>query len=143
MKRFNRNLKAKCGNVSRILTYRYVDGLDQLVHSYSHTNCSNIKRAPVHMKPENESHAWFSLDGGIENAKRKPCVLQIGDVLRMSKQKLAFKKRCETRWTEELFVMTECVPSRGLHGPDFLDRVRPGPHGCNLGLARPEREIEI
>ena len=27
---------------------------------------------------------------------------------------------------------------RGLHLPDFSDRTRPGPHGYNLCLARPE-----
>ena len=47
------------------------------------------------------------------------------------------------------------VGDRGLHGPDFSVRARPGPHGYNLGPARskeknfcpgparPEREIKI
>ena len=33
--------------------------------------------------------------------------------------------------------------TRGLHGLDFSDQARPGPHGYNLGPARPEKGIKI
>ena len=32
---------------------------------------------------------------------------------------------------------------RGLHGPDFSVQARPGPHGYNLGPARPEVKKKI
>lgn len=46
----------------------------------------------------------------MENVKRKPSVFQPGDDVCVSKQKLMFEKGYETDWTEELFVVTECVP---------------------------------
>ena len=46
----------------------------------------------------------------MENAKRKPGVFQVDDVVRVSKIKLTFQKGYEPKWTEELFVVTECVP---------------------------------
>ena len=32
---------------------------------------------------------------------------------------------------------------RGLHGPDFSVQARPGPHGYNLGPARPEAKKKV
>ena len=46
----------------------------------------------------------------MESIKRKPYVFQVGDVVRVSKQKLTFGKGYETNWTEELFMMAEYVP---------------------------------
>ena len=111
VERFNRTLKTKMWKYfTHNHTYRYIDVLDQLLHSYNHTYHSSIKRAPVEVTPENESDVWFTLYGDMENVKRKPCVFQVGDVVRVSKQKLTFEKGYETNWTEELFVVTDCVP---------------------------------
>ena len=33
--------------------------------------------------------------------------------------------------------------SRGLHGPDFSVQARPGPHGYDLGPARPEAKKKV
>lgn len=110
VERFNRTLKTKMWKYfTHNHTYRYLDVLDQLLYSYNHTYHSSIKRAPVEVTRENESDVWFTLYGDMEDVKRKPCVFQAGDVVRVSKQKLTFEKGYETNWTEELFVVTECV----------------------------------
>ena len=45
----------------------------------------------------------------MQNMKKKPCVFKAGDTVHVSKQKLTFEKGYETNWTEELFIVTECV----------------------------------
>lgn len=110
VERFNRTLKTKMWKYfTHNHTYRYIDVLDHLVKSYNHTYHSSIKRPPADVTRENQSHVWFTLYGDLENVKRKPCMFQPGDVVRVSKQKLTFEKGYETNWTEELFVVTECV----------------------------------
>ena len=90
-------------------TYRYIDVLDQVLHSYNHTCCSIIIRAFVKLTPENESDVWLTLYEDMRNINRKFCVFQAGDVLSVFKHILTFEKESETSWTEELFLVTECV----------------------------------
>lgn len=111
VERFNRTLKTKMWRYfTHKRTYRYVDVLDQLLHSYNHTYHSSIKRAPTDVNLSNESDVWFTLYGDLENVKQKPCVFSVGDTVRISKRKLTFEKGYETNWSEELFIVTECVP---------------------------------
>lgn len=111
VERFNRTLKTKMWKYfTHNHTYRYTDVLNQLVHSYNNTYHTSIKRTPAEVSPENESDVWLTLYGDLQNIKRKPCVFKAGDVVRASKQKLTFEKGYETNWTEELFVVTECIP---------------------------------
>ena len=141
VERFNRTLKTKMWKYfTHYHTYCYIDVLDQLMQSYNHTYHSSIKRAPVEVTAENESDVWFTLYGRIDNEKKQPCVFQVGDVVRVSKQKLTFEKGYETNWTEELFVVTECVaryppvyrikdlldePIQGTFYPQELQKVQP------------------
>ena len=37
-------------------------------------------------------------------------MFNVGDTVRVSKHKLTFEKGYETNWTEELFIVTECIP---------------------------------
>ncbi|XP_054711451.1 uncharacterized protein LOC129221040 [Uloborus diversus] len=90
-------------------TYNFVNVIGDLVKSYNNTYHSTIKRAPVEVNTENESDVWFTVYGNLYDIKRKPCVFNVGDVVRISKQKLTFEKGYEANWTEELFIVTECV----------------------------------
>ncbi|XP_035221900.1 uncharacterized protein LOC118194806 [Stegodyphus dumicola] len=67
-----------------------------------------IKRAPIEVNSENESDVWFTLYEDHPSNVSK-CIFAVGDVVRVSKLKLTFEKGYETNWTEELFVVTECV----------------------------------
>ncbi|KMQ82331.1 hypothetical protein RF55_23325 [Lasius niger] len=111
VERFNRTLKTKMWKYfTNHRTYQYVDVLDKLLHSYNHTYHSSIKRAPAEVTVQNERDVWLTLYGKMEDVKTKPCVFQVGDTVRVSKHKLTFEKGYETNWSEELFVVTECVP---------------------------------
>jgi hypothetical protein len=83
--------------------------LDKMLQSYNHTYHSSIKRTPAEVNIDNESDVWFTLYGDTKPAPPK-YTFQIGDVVRVSKHKLMFEKGYETNWSEELFVVTECVP---------------------------------
>ncbi|XP_035229671.1 uncharacterized protein LOC118201641 [Stegodyphus dumicola] len=65
-------------------------------------------RAPIEVNSENESDVWFTLYENHPSNVSK-CIFAVGDVVRVSKLKLTFEKGYETNWTEELFVVTECV----------------------------------
>ena len=110
VERFNRTLKTKMWKYfTQNHTYHYLNVLDELLQSYNKTYHSSTKKAPVEVTPENERGVWLTLFGNIENFKRKPFIFNVGDTVRVSKQKLTFEKGYETNWTEELFVVTECV----------------------------------
>ena len=115
VERFNRTLKTKMWKYfTHNHTYSYIDVLDQLLHSYNHTYHSSIKRAPADVTSENQNDVWFTLYGKMVNTKKKRCVFNIGNTVRVSKHKLIFEKGYETNWTEELFIVTECVPRNPL-----------------------------
>ena len=42
-----------------------------------------------------------------------------------------------------VFEWDGVVWARGLHGPDFSVQARPGPHGYDLGPARPEAKKKV
>ena len=141
VERFNRTLKTKMWKYfTSQHTYRYIDVLDQLLYSYNHTYHSSIKRAPVEVNARNESDVWFTLYGDSQNLKRKPCLFNTGDYVRVSKHKMTFEKGYETNWSEELFIVMECVardppvyrikdlldePIQGTFYAEELQRVQP------------------
>lgn len=110
VERFNRTLKTKMWKYfTRFNTHNYVNVLNDLLKSYNQTMHRSIKRAPIEVTTDNERDVWFTLYGDMENMKMKPHKLKIGDIVRISKQKLMFEKGYETNWTEELFVIAELV----------------------------------
>ena len=86
---------------------------------------SSIKRAPEDVFPMNQSDASTEYGSAyIEawNIKRKHCIFEMGDTVHVSKHKLIFEKGYETNWTEELFVLTKCVPGSHVYRvKDLLD----------------------
>lgn len=110
VERFNRTLKTKMWKYfTHNNTYKYIDVLDKFLESYNHTYHSSIKRAPVAVNSENEQDVWFTLYGNMENVNTKPFIFQKGDTVRVSKHKLNFEKGYLPNWSEEIFIITECV----------------------------------
>ncbi|GFU90481.1 uncharacterized protein TNCV_2574141 [Trichonephila clavipes] len=101
IERFNRTLKTKMWKYfTHNHTYEYAHILNDLLHSYNHTYHSSIKRTPTEVTQDNENDVWFTLYGDMEGMKKKPCVISVGDIVRVSKHKLLFEKANETNWTE-------------------------------------------
>ena len=109
IERFHRTLRTKMWKYfTSQNTYRYIDVLQDLIKSYNHTYHRSIKRAPSEVTLENEQDVWFALYGGDKRPPPK-CVFNDGDTVRISRKKLTFEKGYETNWTEEIFIVTECV----------------------------------
>ncbi|XP_035205398.1 uncharacterized protein LOC118180402 [Stegodyphus dumicola] len=88
-------------------TRKYIDVLDDLMHSYNHSVHRSIKMKPVSVTKENEKLAWKNLYGRIENPKSPR--LKVGDIVRISKQKMKFEKGYEQNWSRELFSIYEVL----------------------------------
>jgi hypothetical protein len=103
--RFNRTLKTKMWKYfTQHNTRRYVDILDDLLHSYNHTYHRSIKMAPVNVNQKNQHQVWNNLYGDSKYVEPK---LKEGDTVRISKAKKQFKKGYLPNWSEEIFTVHE------------------------------------
>lgn len=106
VERFNRTLKERMWRYfTHKNTHRYLDVLRQLVEGYNATTHSTIKMAPSMVTLENAAAARFNMEkarGGPPRSGAKPR-FRVGERVRISKAKGAFKKGYEANWTEEVF----------------------------------------
>ena len=105
---FNRTLKSK---MYRYFTFkgtrRYVDVLADLIHSYNNTFHTSIKMAPAEATVQNESEVGRRLYPLKKKLKFK---FNIGDKVRISKERKEFKKRYLASWSEEIFTIVTRNP---------------------------------
>ena len=106
VERFNRTLKFK---LWRFFTHHdtmtYVDILDSVVDVYNRTPHQSIGMAPNDVTSGNKARVWFRLYADPEIYKEPS--LQVGDTVRISKTRRAFKKGYLPHWTEEIFTIVE------------------------------------
>lgn len=89
-------------------TSRYVDVLEDLVHSYNNTYHNSIKMAPSEVNFGNEGKVLRTLYGKEwmdEGNKVKKPKLKVGDMVKISRLKGVFNKAYMGNWTEELFLV--------------------------------------
>jgi len=103
VERFNRTLKNK---MWRYCTYsksqKYIDVLDELIHSYNNTYHRSIRMAPSQVTDDKTQEIVDKL----YPPKLKPVYkFEIGDKVRMSKGKQVFKKGYVQGWTDEIFTV--------------------------------------
>ena len=104
--RFNRTLKTKMWKYfTQNNTRRYVDVLDDLVHSYNNTYHRSIKMNPADVNHQNKQQVWDNLYGKVE--KFITPKLKEGDTVRISKAKKQFKKGYLPNWSDEIFTVHE------------------------------------
>ena len=115
--RFNRTLR---GRLSRYFTatnaHRYVHVLQDLVRGYNHTIHSTTKMKPVDVNPMNQHVVWNRMFGHLLKRRRgrwqtppRPPEYEVGDLVRISKEKGTFEKAYLTNWTSERFVIYEVI----------------------------------
>ena len=89
-------------------TYKYIDVLPDLVEDYNNTVHSSIKLTPKEAsKKKNELTVWRNL---YPDRYKKYDIIpkfSVGDEVRITKKKKVFEKGYTTRWTEEIFTITE------------------------------------
>ena len=89
-------------------TYTYIDILPDLVEDYNNTVHSSTKLTPVEASnKKNELTVWRNLYPDRYKIHDLTPKFSVGDKVRLSKKKKTFEKGYTTRWTEEIFTITE------------------------------------
>lgn len=118
VERFNRTLKQR---LFRYFTAKnknvYHGVLQSVVKSYNRSYHRSIKRAPASVTKDNESVVWKTLYGHLIRRRRKrrtngTSSLRPGDIVRISVEKLPFRKGYLPQWSEELFVVKKRIDRR-------------------------------
>jgi len=119
VERFNRTLKSK---MYRYFTHkntrRYVDALDDMLHSYNNTRHRSIGMAPTEVDVENEDLVRKRLNS--PKPKSYEWKYEVGDRVRHTMQKRPFRKGYLGDWSLEIFVIKSSthrsrhVPTSGL-----------------------------
>lgn len=112
VERFNRTFKNKMWRFfTEKNTRRYIDVIDELIYSYNNTWHRSIKTEPSAVSIDNQSEAWKNLyeSQTFKKSNIKP-KLNVGDTVRISKEKLRFEKGYEQNWTREIFTIHKILP---------------------------------
>ena len=89
-------------------TNNFINVLPDLVREYNNTRHSSIKMTPTNAsKKENELRVWRNLYPEHLEILDIKLKFSVGDKVRISKKKKTFEKGYTTRWTEEIFTITE------------------------------------
>ena len=110
VERFNRTLKDKMYRYfTHTNTRRYLDVLDDLLHSYNNTHHRSIGMAPLQVNHDNESIVRALL------YQLKPKTFKwkfnVGDKVRITMQRQPFRKGYLGQWSEEIFEITARLPT--------------------------------
>lgn len=108
VERFNRTLKMRMFRYfTQVGNHNWVDILPKLVASYNDSKHRSLNNTPNNVM-KNKSTWWKIWKKQEEKAvkkKRGKTMLQIGDLVRLSKYKGTFEKGYESNWTDEIFVV--------------------------------------
>lgn len=110
VERFQRTLKGKMWRYfTHNRTYRYIDVLPQLLESYNNTYHRSIGVAPNNVSHNNETKIRKRLYGKKSKKKKTKYYFSVGDYVRITSTKRAFKKAYEGEWSDEVFVVIERI----------------------------------
>ena len=109
VERFNRTLKERMYRAfTANNTLSYLDMLPELVSSYNASRHRSIGMAPQDVNTTNDVQVWNTLYG--KRLRRSPKhKFRVGDKVRLSKVRRAFKKGYLLGWTEEIFVIVRVL----------------------------------
>jgi transposase InsO family protein len=109
VERFNRTLKAR---MWRYFTengnHHFLDALQQLVDGYNATRHRTLGMAPRDVSKTKERALWLRMFSGL-GYSGKPAYTT-GTQVRLSKLKWPFEKGYLPNWTDEVFVISKCIP---------------------------------
>ena len=107
VERFNRTLKTKMWRYfTHANTFRYLDILQDLVRGYNTTPHQSLGGvSPTNVKEENQLEIWEAHHALPRLRKPPRFKFNIGDIVRISRNKGAFEKGYTTNWSEEYFTV--------------------------------------
>ena len=102
--------------ISRYLTekktLKFADKLQAFTSSYNNTVHSKIKRTPNSINDRNQMDVWREIY--LKDYQRKPTTkikFKVGDLVRISSEKLRFEKGYTERYTREVFKVYKVLPT--------------------------------
>ena len=114
--RFNRTLMSRLWRYfTKHNTLTYVNVLQDIVDGYNRTPHSSIGMAPSDVNRETMGRVWLRLYA--DPPEYKNVDLDVGDTVRISKARRAFKKGYLPKWSTELFHV---VQKKKTHPPTFV-----------------------
>ena len=150
IERFNRTLKSKMyryftGNN----TYRYLDVIADLLTSYNNSVHSSIGIPPSKVNPSNIYSVWQRLNARRSKIPQGRVKFKVGDLVRITKEKVKFAKGYEQTFSTEIFKVVKAiqrVPQPVYELSDLQDRPIEGQF-YNYELVKvtvsPESEFQI
>ena len=110
VERFNRTLKTKMWKYfTHRNTFKFVDVLQDMVHSYNRTHHRTIGRAPIDVNAENAAQVYERMYGDQSRQRPVEPKLEVGQKVRISKTRRAFDKGYLPNWTEEIFTVDKAI----------------------------------
>ena len=130
VERFNRTLRAKLWRYfTASKSYRYLDVLPDILHSYNNAVHSAIGTAPAKVNVYNAETIWRKLYRYPKKDRYKKPRFKMGDRVRISKAKNIFEQGYKSNWTKEIFVVKKVLRKKypeyalqDLKGEDILGR---------------------
>ena len=116
VERFNRTLKNRMWrSFTHRGTFDYISILPQLIKSYNHQKHSSHGFQPVAVNSSNQETVWqnlYSNDTSAVTKRRSPKNnLTKGTRVRLSIERGPFRKGYVGAWTEEIFTVSDIIPS--------------------------------
>ena len=109
VERFNRTLKTRMWRYfTKHQTWRFIDVLQDFVHSYNNTHHRINGMTPSQVNTKNQEEVWQRLYG--HDGKGVP-KFRVSNRVRISKFKRLFEKGYIANWSEEMFTIHEVHPS--------------------------------
>lgn len=123
VERFNRTLKSKMFKYFTSKgTRRYINVLQQLVHSYNNCYHRSIKMRPVDVNDENENLIFKNLYGydtyrDLLKSRQIEPKLKVNDNVRRTYEKKVFDKSYYPNWTDSIYTVTKVI--KGYKNPTY------------------------
>lgn len=110
VERFNRTLKEKLWRYfTAHNTLHYLRALPRLLAAYNKSYHRSIGMAPSDVSTKNQERVWQRLYGVSPSKSRRLPLLKVGDTVRISKSRRAFKKTYLPSWSTETFRITSVL----------------------------------
>ena len=89
--------------------FKFVDVLQDMVHSYNRTHYRTIGRAPIDVNVKNSAKVFERMYGDTLLQRRVELKLEVGQKVRTSKIRRTFEKGYLPSWTEEIFMVDKAI----------------------------------
>ena len=104
VERFNRTIQDKLYKyMTAKNTLRYIDVLQDIVHSYNHSIHRTLGISPSEVNKNNEQELWKKQYGKYLYSKKHILPFTVGDKVCISKYKKIFRRGYSSHWTTEIF----------------------------------------